>query len=133
MTELYSKLHGTTTDSFRIGLKNQRVVLTGTTTGSSTTDLVDREGSNFTTDSTVFFTAFIVGRGITSTAAYQIKGCYLGGTTTISGYVVDTYVDTSGFTEPTLIFSASGELTLECTGIAADTISWTASIDFVLV
>ena len=133
MSELYTRLHGTTTDSFKIGLKNQRIVLTGATVGATSVELLDRESNKYTAVSTVFFTAYIVGQGSTNTAAYQIKGCYVNGTTTVSGYVVDTYVDTASFTEPSLSFSSSGELTLTCVGASGDTINWSASIDFVLV
>lgn len=132
MTDLYTKLHGTTTDRFKIGLKNQRVTLSGTTLNTATTELLDRDGLKYTAESTVFFTAYIVGKG-NNTAAYEIKGCYLQGTTTISGYVVNTYVDTNNFTEPTLSFNSDGDITLTCTGVATDTIAWTAVIDVVSI
>jgi len=132
MTDLYTKLHGTTTDRFKIGLKNQRVTLSGTTVNTATTELLDRDGLKYTAESTIFFTAYIIGKG-TNTAAYEIKGCYLQGTTTISGYVVNTYVDTNNFTEPTISFNSDGDITLTCTGVAADTIAWTAVIDVVSI
>lgn len=132
MTDLYTKLHGTTTDRFKIGLKNQRVTLSGTTVNTASTELLDRDGLKYTAESTVFFTAYIVGKGI-NTAAYEIKGCYLQGTTTISGYVTNTFVDTNNFTEPTIAFNSNGEITINCTGVDADTIAWTAIIDVVLI
>jgi hypothetical protein len=132
MTDLYTKLHGTTTDRFKIGLKNQRVTLSGTTTNTATTELLDRDGLKHTVDSTVFFTAYIIGNG-TNTAAYEIKGCYLQGTTIISGYVTNTFVDTNSFTEPTITFDSDGEITVTCTGVDTDTIDWTAVIDFVSI
>jgi len=133
MSDFYTKLHGTTTDRFKIGLKNERLTLTGTSVGATNVTLKDRDGNNHTANSTVFFTAYIVGRGTSNTAAYEIKGCYLEGTTTVSGYVINTYVDSSGFTEPSFSFNSSGELTVECAGVVGDTIDWTASIDFVSV
>lgn len=132
MTDLYTKLHGTTTDRFKIGLKNQRVTLSGTTVNTATTELLDRDGLKYTAESTVFFTAYIIGKG-NNTAAYEIKGCYLQGTTTISGYVVNTYVDTNNFTEPTISFNLDGDILLTCTGVATDTIAWTAVIDVVSI
>ena len=132
MTDLYTKLHGTTTDRFKIGLKNQRVTLSGTTVNTATTELLDRDGLKYTAESTVFFTAYIIGKG-NNTAAYEIKGCYLQGTTTISGYVVNTYVDTNNFTEPTISFNSDGDISLTCTGVATDTIAWTAVIDVVSI
>ena len=132
MTDLYTKLHGTTTDRFKIGLKNQRVTLSGTTTNIATTELLDRDGLKYTAESTVFFTAYIVGQGV-NTAAYEIKGCYLQGTTTVSGYVTNTFVDTNNFSEPTITFDSDGEMTLTCTGTGTDNINWTAVIDVVSI
>lgn len=132
MTDLYTKLHGTTVDRFKIGLKNQRVTLSGNTVNTATTELLDRDGLKYTAESTVFFTAYIVGKG-TNTAAYEIKGCYLQGTTTISGYVTNTFVDTNNFTEPTINFNSNGDITLICTGVDADIIAWTAVIDVVSI
>jgi hypothetical protein len=132
MTDIYTKVHGTTADRFKIGLKNQRVTMSGTTVDASSVELLDRDELKYTVDSTVFFTAYIVGKG-TNTAAYEIKGCYLQGTTTVSGYVVNTFVDTNNFTEPTINFNSLGEMTVACTGIAADTIDWTAVIDVVSI
>ena len=132
MTDIYTKLHGTTTDRFKIGLKNQRVTLSGVTSNTATAELLDRDSLKYTVESTVFFTAYIIGQGV-NVAAYEIKGCYLQGTTTISGYVTNTYVDTADFNEPTINFSSSGEMTVTCTGAATDTIDWTAVIDFVSI
>jgi hypothetical protein len=106
--------------------------LSGTTVNTATTELLDRDGLKYTVESTVFFTAHIVGKG-TNVAAYEIKGCYLQGTTTISGYVTNTYVDTSNFTEPTISFDSDGDITVSCTGVGTDTIDWTAVIDFVSI
>jgi hypothetical protein len=130
---VYTKLHGTTTDAFKIGLKNEKITLTGITVSNNTTILLNRDNQKHTIDSTVFFTAYIIGRSLTNTAAYEIKGCYLSGTTTVTGYVVNTYVDSASFTDPTMSFDNSGELTVQCTGITGDTVNWTASIDFVMV
>jgi hypothetical protein len=132
MADLYTKLHGTTTDRFKIGLKNQRVTLSGRTFNTASSELFDRDGLKYTAESTVFFTAYIIGQG-TNVAAYEIKGCYLQGTTTISGYVTNTYVDTNNFIEPTINFNSDGEMTLSCTGVGTDTIDWTAVIDFVSI
>jgi len=132
MTDIYTKLHGTTTDRFKIGLKNQRVTLSGVTTNTVTAELLDRDSLKYTVESTVFFTAYIIGQGV-NVAAYEIKGCYLQGTTTISGYVTNTYVDTADFIEPTINFNSLGEMTVTCTGTATDTINWTAVIDLVSI
>ena len=132
MTDIYTKLHGTTTDRFNIGLKNQRAILSGYTTNTASTTLLDRDGLKYTAESTIFFTAYIVGKGI-NTAAYEVKGCYLQGTTTISGYVTNTFVDTNNFQEPTINFNSDGEMTVSCTGVGTDTINWTAVIDVVLI
>jgi hypothetical protein len=132
MTDLYTKLHGTTTDRFKIGLKNQRVTLSGTTINTASTELLDRDGLKYTAESTVFFTAYIIGKG-NNTAAYEIKGCYLEDTTTISGYVINTYVDSNNFTEPTISFNSDGDITLTCTGVDTDIIAWTAVIDVVSI
>lgn len=126
----YQKLHGTTVDSFKIGVNNQRITLTGQTTTGSAAVLLDRNGQSYTATSTVFFTAYIVGTG-TNTAAYTIKGCYIPGSG-VNGYVVDTFVDTNNFTRPTVTFS-SDVLTLTVTGQAADTINWTATVDLIII
>lgn len=128
----YQKIHGTTVDKFDIGTKNQRIVLTGQTVNALTVDLVDRDGNPYTANSTVFFSAYIVGQG-SNTAAYEVKGCYLSGTTTTAGYVVNTYVDSGEFTEPTVSFSDQGEMTVTCTGLFGENINWTATFDFVLI
>lgn len=130
--DTFYKLHGTTVDKFKIGLKNQRIVLTGQTTTGSTATLLDRDSQNYTAESSVFFTAYIIGQG-TDSAAYEIKGCYIGGVGGVSGYVVNTFVDTNSFTPPIITFSSSGNLTVSVTGLASDTINWTATIDFVTV
>ena len=130
--DTFYKLHGTTVDKFKIGLKNQRIVLTGQTTTGSTATLLDRDSQNYTAESSVFFTAYIIGQG-TDSAAYEIKGCYISGVSGVSGYVVNTFVDTNSFTPPTITFSSSGNLTVTVTGLASDTINWTATIDFVTV
>jgi hypothetical protein len=130
--DTFYKLHGTTVDKFKIGLKNQRIVLTGQTTTGSTATLLDRDSQNYTAESSVFFTAYIIGQG-TDSAAYEIKGCYISGVSGVSGYVVNTFVDTNSFTTPAITFSSSGNLTVTVTGLASDTINWTATIDFVTV
>jgi len=130
--DTFYKLHGTTVDKFKIGLKNQRIVLTGQTTTGSTATLLDRDSQNYTAESSVFFTAYIIGQG-TDSAAYEIKGCYISGVGGVSGYVVNTFVDTNSFTPPAITFSSSGNLTVTVTGLASDTINWTATIDFVTV
>jgi len=132
MTSLFTKLHGTTVDRFKIGHKAERITLTGSTAGSTSTDLLDRDGNPYSVTSTVFFTAYIVGKG-THTAAYEVQGCYVLGTSTVSGYVVNTYVDTGNFNEPSLSFDSNGILTVSCTGVNADTIDWTAVIDIVSI
>jgi hypothetical protein len=132
MTDIYTKLHGTTTDRFKIGLKNQRVTLSGVTSNTATAELLDRDSLKYTVESTVFFTAYIIGQGV-NVAAYEIKGCYLQGTATISGYVTNTYVDTADFIEPTINFNSLGEMTVTCTGADTDNINWTAVIDFVSI
>ena len=130
--DTFYKLHGTTVDKFKIGLKNQRIVLTGQTTTGSTATLLDRDSQNYTAESSVFFTAYIIGQG-TDSAAYEIKGCYISGVSGVTGYVVNTFVDTNSFTPPVITFSSSGNLTVTVTGLASDTINWTATIDFVTV
>jgi hypothetical protein len=132
MSGIFTKLHGTTTDSFKIGLNNHRLILKGSTSSAKTTELLDRDGNKFATNSTIFFTAYIIGRG-SNTAAFEIKGCYLEGTTTVTGFVVNTYVDTAEFQEPTLAFDANGVMTLSCTGVNGDTIEWTAAVDVVSI
>ena len=132
MTDVYTKLHGTTTDRFKIGLKNQRAILSGITANTANVELLDRDSLKFIAESTLFFTAYIVGKGV-NTAAYEIKGCYLQGTTTISGYVTNTFVDTNNFQEPIINFDSNGEMTITCTGVDTDTINWTAVIDVVLI
>lgn len=128
--DTYQKLHGTTVDSFKIGTKSQRITLTGQTTTSATAVLLDRDGASYTADSTVFFTAYVVGTG-TNSAAYTIKGCYIPGSG-VNGYVVDTFVDTSLFVRPSITFPGN-VLTLTVTGQAADTINWSAAVDLIVV
>lgn len=133
MSDIYAKLHGTTVDRFKIGVNNQRISLTGVSSGEGGVQLVDRDGNNLTVSSTVFFTAYIVGRGEENTAAYEIKGCYLQGTTVVTGYVVDTFVDTAEFMEPEISFGSDGMMTLTCFGVIDDTVSWSAVVDIVSI
>lgn len=133
MSDIYAKLHGTTVDKFKIGINNQRISLTGVSSGLDESQLVDRDGNNFTVSSTVFFTAYIVGRGTENTAAYEIKGCYLQGTTIVNGYVVDTFVDTADLPEPEINFGSDGTMTLTCFGVVDDTINWSAVVDVVSI
>jgi hypothetical protein len=126
----YQKLHGTTVDSFKIGVNNQRITLTGQTTTNSTAVLLDRNGQSYTATSTVFFTAYVVGTG-TNTAAYTIKGCYIPGAG-VDGYVVDTFVDTAIFTRPTVTFPGD-ILTLTVTGKTSETINWSATVDLIII
>lgn len=132
MLEIFSKLHGTTTDKFAIGQKNQRIVLTGQSSGAGTVQLTDRDNSVYAADSSVFFTAYIIAQGA-NTAAFEIKGCYIFGVTGTTGYVVNTYVDTGGFTDPVITFSALGQMSIICTGLDSDDINWTAVVDLVAV
>lgn len=132
MLEIFSKLHGTTTDKFSIGQKNQRITLTGLSSGAESVELLDRDSGSYRADSSVFFTAYVIAQG-TNTAAFEIKGCYVSGTTGTTGYVVNTYVDTGSFTDPEVTFSSSGQMSVTCTGLAADDIRWTAVVDLVLV
>ena len=132
MLEIFSKLHGTTTDKFKVGLKNQRIVLTGKSIGAAAAQLTDRDNTVYAADSSVFFTAYIIAQG-TNTAAFEIKGCYVYGVTGTTGYVVNTYVDTGGFTDPVITFSAQGQMSISCTGLDADDINWTAVVDLVSV
>jgi hypothetical protein len=132
MLEIFSKLHGTTTDKFSIGQKNLRITLTGLSSTAESVELLDRDSGSYQTDNSVFFTAYVIAQG-TNTAAFEIKGCYVSGTTGTTGYVVNTYVDTGGFTDPIVTFSSSGQMSVTCTGLAADNIRWTAVVDLVLV
>lgn len=130
---VFTKLHGTTTDAFKIGLKNERITLTGITVNDNTTTLLNRDNQKYTVDSTVFFTAYIIGVGAANVASYEIKGCYINGSNSVTGQVVTTYLDSGGFVEPAISFDSTGELTVQCTGLAGETVNWTASIDFVMV
>jgi hypothetical protein len=132
MLEIFSKLHGTTTDKFKIGLKNQRITLTGQSSGAESIQLNNRDDAVYTADSSVFFTAYVIAQG-TNTAAFEIKGCYVFGVTGTTGYVVNTYVDTGSFTDPVITFSAQGLMSMTCTGLDADDINWTAVVDLVSV
>lgn len=128
----YQKLHGTTVDRFDIGTKNQRITLAGQTNNGAVVSLSDRDNGSYTAESTVFFTAYIVGQG-TNTAAYEIKGCYLHGTGTTTGYVVNTFVDTGSFVEPQVSFSSQGVMTVLCHGLPGENINWSATFDFVSI
>lgn len=130
---IYSKLHGTTADRFRIGSNSQTIILTGETTSASSSLLLDRDGTLFVVSSTVFFTMYIVGQGENQTAAYEIKGCYVNSTKTVTGYVVNTFVDSANFIEPSIQFNSNDELEVSCTGVNDDTMLWTANINFVII
>lgn len=132
MSDIFQKLHGTTVDRFQIGRKVQTITLTGSNTADNTVALVDRDGIGYTADSTVFFTAYIIGKA-TDTAAYEIKGCYVAGTSSVSGYVVNTYVDSNSFTAPSITFNINGEMTVTCTGLTGQNVAWTATIDIVKI
>ena len=132
MSDIFQKLHGTTVDRFQIGRKVQTITLTGSNTADNTVALVDRDGIGYTADSTVFFTAYIIGKA-TDTAAYEIKGCYVAGTSSVSGYVVNTYVDSNSFTAPLITFNSNGEMTVTCTGLTGQNVTWTATIDIVKI
>lgn len=130
MANTFSKLHGTTVDKFSVGTKNDRVTLTGSSVNAATADLKDRDGNSHTAGSTVFFTAYIIGKSSTGTAAFELKGCYVAGTTSVSGAVANTYVNTSGFPLPTISFSSGGVMFLTCTGVLGHTTAWSATVDF---
>lgn len=131
MADIYSKLHGTTVDRFQIGTKSQQITLTGVNLGSNTIDLLDRDSTKHTENSTVFFTANIVGTD-SSSAAFEIRGCYINGSG-VSGTVINTYLNTSSIPTPTVTFDNNGLLTISCTGISGENIRWTAIIDFVKI
>lgn len=130
MANTFSKIHGTTVDKFSVGTKNDRVTLTGSTVDAAAADLKDRDGNNHTAGSTVFFTAHIIGRSSSGTAAFELKGCYVAGTTSVTGSVLNTYVNTSAFPSPTISFTSGGLMTLTCTGVAGQTTAWSATVDF---
>lgn len=128
----YTRLHGTTVDKFKIGDNSQRITLTGTADSAGSFDLADRDNQNFVANTTIFFTAYIVGKG-NHFAAFEVKGCYIHGTTTVAGYVVDTYVNSGDLAEPEFTFDALGNMTVSCPGAVNDVISWTAVIDIVSI
>jgi hypothetical protein len=130
--DTFSKLHGTTVDRFQIGTKSQRITLTGTNSGADTISLLDRDGNAYTADATVFFTAYIIGTDAAN-AAYLIKGCYINGTSGVSGYVTDTFVNSNGNPNPTVSFNSSGVMTIACTGLVGQNMSWTATVDIVKI
>jgi len=130
--DTFARIHGTTVDKFQIGTKSQRITLSGTTTGSNNVDLLDREGEKYTADSTVFFTAYILGQGSDVFAA-EIKGCYINGVPGVSGTVVNVYIDSFGFVNPTIFFTNSGTMTVNCTGILGQNINWSATIDLLKI
>jgi len=130
---IYQKIHGTTADRFRIGSKNQSITLVGETIGAVTLALNNRDDVALVSSSTLFFTVYVVGQGTTNTAAYEIKGCYISGTNTLSGYVVNTFVDTGSFIEPVVNFAANNEMTVNVNGLVDETINWTAVVEFIIV
>ena len=130
--DTFSKLHGTTVDRFQIGTKSQRFTLTGTNSGADTVSLLDRDGNTYTADATVFFTAYIVGTD-TANAAFLIKGCYINGSSGVSGYVTDTFVNTNGVSIPSVSFNSSGVMTIACTGLVGQNLTWSAAIDIVKI
>lgn len=130
MANTFSKLHGTTVDKFSVGTKNDRVTLTGSTVDAASASLVDRDGNQHTLTSTSFFTANIIGRSASETAAFEIRGCYVAGTNTVTGTVNTTYVNSLNFPLPTIAISTLGVMTLTCTGISGHTTNWTATVDF---
>jgi len=132
MPDTFTRLHGTTVDRFKVGQHSQKVTLTGITESTGTISLFDRDGNSFVATSTVFFTAYVIGKGV-NTAAFEVKGCYVAGTSTVTGYVVNTYVDTANFQEPVFSFDESGLLTVTCTGVDGETVNWTAVVDIVSI
>jgi hypothetical protein len=130
---IYSKIHGTTADRFRMGLKNQRITFTGETETNEAVVLTNSENVLFVANSTVFFTVYIVGQGDSAAAAYEIKGCYINESSTLTGYVVNTFVDSDNFVEPIVVFNEANEIIVTCNGVEEKTIKWTAIADFVIV
>ena len=130
---IYSKIHGTTADRFRIGTKNQRITLVGETTSESSVQLAGREIATFTASSTLFFTAYIIGQGTTTIAAYEIKGCYTNSSINSPGNVVVTFINTNNLNDPIVSFNENKEFSIVCPGAENETVSWTAIVDFVIV
>lgn len=131
--DIFSKIHGTTSDRFKIGQNNQKNTLTGQTLSDEAAQLSNRDDVKFVATSTVFFTAYIVGQGQDNTAAYEVKGCYILEKNILSGYVTNTYVDTNSFTEPTISFNANNEMIISCTGLLNEVINWIAIVEFTIV
>jgi hypothetical protein len=134
MTDTYSRLHGTTVDRFKVGQKNQKITQTGTTVGAVTAILLDRDNTRYTANSTTFFTANIIGQG-NNIGAFEVKGCYVSGQSGVSGTVINTYIDNSdlGIVQPSVNFDINGAMSITVTGIANDTITWTAIIEFIQI
>ena len=130
---IYQKLHGTTADRFRIGSKKQTITLTGETVGASSVILANKESVSLVASSTIFFTVYILGQGTASTAAYEIKGCYISNTNSLTGNVVNIYADEGGFTEPVIAFDSNDIMSVTCTGLANDTVKWTGVVEFIIV
>jgi hypothetical protein len=133
MSELYTRLHGTTTDSFKIGFNNERVIVSGQTVNNLSATLVDRNSQQPALKSTAFFTANVIAKGVTGVASFELKGSYIQGTTVAGGYVVTTFLNNANFSEPIVTFTAQGIMNLICIGKQGDTIAWTALVDIVSI
>ena len=130
---IFSKIHGTTADRFRIGSNIQTITLTGLTTSNETVALTNVENTAFSTSSTLFFTVYIIGKGISNLAAYEINGCYVNDTNTVTGSVLTTYADTGVTNDPSVSFDINNVLTVNCTGAIDDPMQWTAKIEFIII
>lgn len=130
--DIFQRLHGTTTDQFKIGSKSQRIVLTGVNQANDTVALTDRFGNQYTADSTIFFTAYLIGQD-TDTVSLELKGSYIQGTTGASGTVVTAFVNTNNIPLPTVNFNSSGTLSIDCTGILGQNLKWTCVVDIVKI
>lgn len=131
--DIYQKSHGTTTDRFKIGSKNQTMTLTGVTEGAELVVLTNKDSVDLVASSTVFFTIYVLGQGTTNTAAYEIKGCYVSGSNTLTGNAVTTFKDTGNFNEPVVDVDGNNTITVSCIGLENEMILWTALINFITV
>jgi hypothetical protein len=132
MADILQKIHGTTTDRFQVGGKSQQIVLTGKNTDADTVALKNRENTPITTNSTTFFTAYLLGQA-TDLAAFEIKGCYVKDQAGLTGLVVNTFLNTNEIPVPEITFSSTGTLTINCTGLAGQNIQWSGIVDFIKI
>ena len=104
----------------------------GYNAATTSIELSTKSVVEFASDTTVFFTAYIVGKGQSFNAAYEVKGCRRNNQ--IIDGVVNTYMNTSiNVLDPIVSFNLNNTISIKCHNQTTEPIEWAAVIDCVTI